>query len=100
MNQVSHYSTATRFIFPPPFTTGMEPLRVNFNNGNPVIVPQDQLQNKRGRYYFDEAITLNEGEIFISPFDLNVEHGAIEQPQKPMIRFATPVFDQWAGSVG
>jgi signal transduction histidine kinase len=31
--------------------------------------------------------------VFVSPFDLNVEHGEIEQPLKPTIRFATPVFD-------
>jgi len=36
---------------------------------------------------------LAEGEIYISPFDLNIEHGKIEQPLKPMIRFATPIFD-------
>src|SRR5581483_10224134 len=34
------------------------------------------------------------GEVFISPFDLNVEHEQIERPLKPTIRFATPVFDR------
>jgi len=73
---------------------GREMARVNYSNGQPVIVPDDKLQNKKGRYYFDDAFVLNRGEVFVSPLDLNIEHGKIEQPLKPMIRFATPVFDQ------
>ncbi len=72
---------------------GMEVVRVNYNNGQPVIVPEDELQDKHNRYYFEDVITLNRGEIFVSPMDLNIEHGEIETPNKPMIRFATPVFD-------
>jgi len=74
--------------------TGMELVRVNFNYGEPYIVSERDLQNKRGRYYYDDSIKLGRGKIFVSPLDLNVEQGEIEQPLKPMIRFATPVFDQ------
>ncbi len=73
--------------------TGMEIVRINFNNGNAAIVSEDQLQFKGGRYYFDDAFRIGREEVFISPFDLNMEHGQIEQPLKPMIRFGTPVFD-------
>jgi len=73
---------------------GMEIARVNFNSGHPAIVPRDRLQNKKGRYYFDDAFRLSQGEVFVSPLDLNIEHGEIERPFKPMIRFATPVFDR------
>ncbi len=72
---------------------GKEIIRVNFNNGYPGIVPREKLQNKKGRYYFDDAFKLNREEVFISPLDLNIERGKIEEPLKPMIRFATPVFD-------
>ncbi|WP_176961812.1 diguanylate cyclase [Mariprofundus sp. NF] len=72
---------------------GMERVRINYNGGNPTVVADDKLQNKRERYYFQDSISLARGEVFISPFDLNVEHGKIEQPLKPMIRFGTPVFD-------
>ncbi len=73
---------------------GMEIMRVNFNDGHPAVVPQEELQDKQGRYYFDDAFKLARGEVFVSPLDLNIEHGTIEKPLKPMIRFATPVFGQ------
>lgn len=73
--------------------TGMEVVRVNFNDGNPYIVPDEQLQSKAKRYYFEDTLLLGQGEVFVSPFDLNIELGEIEQPLKPMIRFGTPVFD-------
>ena len=73
--------------------TGMEVVRVNYNNGSPGIVTDEQLQSKAERYYFKEALVLKPGEVFISPLDLNIEHGEIEQPLKPVIRFGTPIFD-------
>jgi signal transduction histidine kinase len=36
-------------------------------------------------------LSLERGQILVSPFDLNVEHGALERPFKPMVRFLTPV---------
>ncbi|RLF44354.1 MAG: hypothetical protein DRN29_08610 [Thermoplasmata archaeon] len=74
--------------------TGMEIVRINFDGGNPYIVPDDELQNKAHRYYFIETFRLNKGEVYVSPFDLNIEHGEIEWPLKPVIRFGTPVFDK------
>ena len=74
-------------------SAGMELARVNYNQGSPAIVPDEKLQNKKGRYYFEDAFALNREEVYVSPLDLNIEHGQIEQPLKPMIRFATPVFD-------
>ncbi len=71
---------------------GMEIIRVNYNSGRPAIVPQEQLQNKARRYYFRDTFVLKEGQIYVSPLDLNIEHGAIEQPLKPMIRFGVPLF--------
>ena len=74
--------------------SGMEITRANYNNGEPAPTPPDELQDKRNRYYFSETISLDEKSIYISPFDLNIEHGRIEEPLKPMIRFGTPVFNQ------
>ena len=72
---------------------GTEITRVNYNNGVPAIVPEEELQNKKGRYYFDDAFRLSRGQVFVSPLDLNIEHEQIERPFKPMIRFGTPLFD-------
>ena len=80
--------------------SGMEIVRINFNNGVPIIVPSDQLQFKGERYYFEDTIRLNKNEIFVSPLDLNIEHGEIEVPLKPMIRFGTPVFDSSGNKKG
>ena len=74
--------------------TGMEAVRVNFQDGDPFVVPPEQLQDKSNRYYFAETFTLEPGEIFVSPFDLNIEHDRIERPLKPMIRFGMSVFDK------
>ncbi|MCZ4693359.1 sensor histidine kinase [Ancylomarina euxinus] len=73
---------------------GMEVIRVNFNNGYPMVVPLQDLQNKRDRYYFTKTFSLSKNEVFVSPIDLNIENGEIEQPIKPMIRFGTPIFDR------
>ena len=80
--------------------TGQEVVRINYNKGNPIIVPGAQLQNKAKRYYFEDTFKLKPDEIFISPLDLNIEQGKIEQPLKPMIRFGTPVFDTSGGKCG
>jgi signal transduction histidine kinase len=73
--------------------TGQEIIRINFNDGNPLVIPEQDLQNKSDRYYFADTLRLNQGDIFISPLDLNIERGEIEKPFKPMIRFGTPVYD-------
>ena len=72
---------------------GHEVVRINWNSGKPEIVKQDKLQNKINRYYVRDSLSLDKGEIYISPFDLNIENQQIEQPLKPMIRIATSVFD-------
>ncbi|MCD6292264.1 MAG: GGDEF domain-containing protein [Deltaproteobacteria bacterium] len=73
--------------------SGLEIVRVNFNQGKPERVDDDKLQSKQNRYYFKDTIKLAKNSLFISPFDLNIENGIIEVPLKPMIRLSTPVFD-------
>ena len=73
--------------------SGKEVVRVNFEHGRAAIIPEAELQSKAKRYYFLDAIRLARGEVFVSPFDLNIEGTKLETPFKPMIRFATPVFD-------
>ncbi len=72
---------------------GMERVRLNFKHGRAQRVPDDQLQDKSDRPYFIQASRLPRKGIYISPFDLNIEKGQVEIPHKPMVRFATPLFD-------
>lgn len=72
---------------------GMEVVRVNAKAGRAVLAPDDQLQNKRDRYYFTTTAKLAKGQCYVSPPDLNQEHGQIEIPHQPTVRVATPVFD-------
>ncbi len=80
--------------------TGMEQVRINYNTGRPSIVAQEDLQSKGERYYFLDTFKLAHGEIFVSPLDLNIEHGEVEQPLKPMIRIGTPVLNEKGKKVG
>lgn len=80
--------------------SGMEVIRINSDDNVQEIVPQSEMQNKADRYYFKEAVKLALGEIYISPLDLNVERGVIEQPIKPTVRFATPVSDGYGRKRG
>lgn len=73
--------------------SGAEVVRINYERGQVVAVPQDQLRNKSQRYYFAETFRLAEGQIFVSPLDLNIEGKRIEHPIKPVLRIAAPVFD-------
>ncbi|MGZ5574072.1 MAG: PAS domain S-box protein, partial [Methylobacter sp.] len=71
-----------------------ERVRVDRNQGVPVIVPERELQDRSGLYFVEQTLALNKDSLYISSFDLTIEHNKIEQPIKPVIRFGTPVFDQ------
>jgi len=72
-------------------SNGYEKIRVNYNAGNPASVSQKELQFKGDHYYFNDSINLSEGQLYISPLDLNIENGQVELPRKPMIRLAMPL---------
>ncbi|MDY7006035.1 MAG: methyl-accepting chemotaxis protein [Cyanobacteriota bacterium] len=72
--------------------SGNEMVRVNSDGLIVKNIPEEQLQNKAKREYFTETMTLNLGEIYVSPINLNREQGKIEIPYKPTIRYATPIF--------
>ena len=72
---------------------GMEIVRVNINHGDPEIVQPHKLQDKSHRYYFRHVMDLEPGQIYLSPFDLNLEVGELETPIKPVLRIGTPVRD-------
>lgn len=73
---------------------GMEKVRVDLMGDMPHYVEEDQLQFKGDRYYFIDTYNLNKDEIYISPLDLNIEHGEVEIPYKPMIRIGAPIYNR------
>ena len=70
---------------------GFEVVRVDYKDSKSIIIEKEKLQDKSDRYYFKEALELNDGEIYLSKFDLNSEKGQIEVPYNPTLRLATPV---------
>lgn len=70
---------------------GREVVRVDRVGSDVKVVPRDRLQDKSDRYYFREGMAQAPGAFYVSPLDLNVEFGRVEQPERPVIRIATPV---------
>ena len=79
---------------------GNEVVRINHAVSGSYLVPSDELQNKKDRYYFQDTLPLEKDQVFVSPLDLNVENNQIEQPLKPMIRLGTPFFNAAGSKVG
>lgn len=72
---------------------GMEKFRFDYLKGHSVLQSVNKLQSRKERYYYDDSAHLPEGSIYVSPFDLYVDHGKVEIPYKPVIRIATPMVD-------
>ena len=72
-------------------SSGLEVFRVN-QGGR--IVPENDLKDKSDRSYVARANELAPNQIFVSAFSLNMEDGRVEEPRKPVVRLATPIFDQ------
>ncbi len=72
---------------------GDELLRVNYGDGIPYIVEQAKLQNKADQAYFQEAVQLDVGGVFMSSFVMVDDETEPGIPPRAVIRFATPLFD-------
>lgn len=73
---------------------GNELIRINHINDQIKVVTTAKLQNKAKRYYVQKSQQLSQGNVYISPMDLNVEDGKIQQPINPTIRIGIPVYNQ------
>jgi len=71
--------------------TGREYVRVDKLSGSIDEIRGDQLQDKGHRDYFQQIVRLNQGEVYLSPINLNREQGRITLPAQPMLRIGTPV---------
>ncbi len=75
-------------------SNGNEIIRFDRKDIGTEVFKQKKLQNKSKRYYCKKCASLKEKEVWFSNIDLNVEHGKIEKPIKPVIRVSIPVFDK------
>lgn len=73
---------------------GNELLRVNVVNGQVNVVPSQNLKNRVSSEYFKKTMALKPGQVYVSPIDLSRENDQIEIPYKPIIRYATPIYNQ------
>lgn len=73
---------------------GREIVRVDRSgpNGAIRVVLDAELQRRGDRDYFAAAMQLPDGQVYVSPVDLNKEFGIIQTPYVPTLRAATPVF--------
>jgi PAS domain S-box-containing protein len=79
---------------------GIEVLRVNRTaQGIHVVLPAE-LQDKSTRPYVTTTAKLPDGAFYVSPFDLNIEHGRIEKPYVPTVRVGTPLFSDDGNRLG
>jgi PAS domain S-box-containing protein len=72
--------------------SGMEILKIDYNNGQPKSAPAEALRNISEKEYFKKAIGLSKEDVYISPFDLKLENDG--ESFKPIIRFSIPLFDE------
>lgn len=80
--------------------SGQEVVRINNRQGRMEIVENNRLQDKSDRPYFAFTNSLEVGGVYISNFELNVENGVIERPERTVVRLATPVFSSSGQRIG
>jgi len=73
--------------------SGHEILRVENSGQGPRSIPESGRQDPRDDGTFGESQGLAAGEVFVSPMELNLANGEIQEPHTPLVRLATPVYD-------
>ncbi|MBE7383480.1 MAG: methyl-accepting chemotaxis protein [Leptolyngbya sp. SIO1E4] len=73
---------------------GQEVVRVDSVDGVATVIADADLQNKGDREYFTNTTVLAEGDVYVSALNLNQEQGVVEEPYRPVIRYATPIVDE------
>ncbi len=73
---------------------GRELIRVRrpATGGPPRIAPENELQRRSDREFFQKTVTAPDGTIVISSVELNRENGVIETPNVPVVRISTPLY--------
>ncbi|MDR7334365.1 CHASE domain-containing protein [Roseateles asaccharophilus] len=71
---------------------GRELVRVDRRGADLQVVPRSELQAKGDRPYMEQTLALQVGEVLTSQLELNQEHGRVEIPHRPTVRYSTPVY--------
>jgi signal transduction histidine kinase len=79
---------------------GREIVRVNGGENGPSRVPESALQRKSERPYFQQAVGLPLGKVYVSPVTLNREGDEIEVPHRAILRVALPIHTRTGESFG
>ncbi|MGE5157263.1 MAG: PAS domain S-box protein [Gemmatimonas sp.] len=84
----------SRFRFIGTEDGGRELVRVDRSSpdGTVQVVPDTGLQHESDRPYFKATVKLKQGEIYVSPVDLERNDGTIAVPHVPTLRVAAPIF--------
>ncbi|MFQ5964158.1 MAG: ATP-binding protein [Candidatus Scalinduaceae bacterium] len=74
--------------------SGHEIVRTKLEKEHAYIIPPERLQDKNLMSYFKGALGMKKGDVYVSKLDLNSEDSEIVEGHKPILRYATPVFDK------
>ncbi|HEY4357534.1 MAG TPA: ATP-binding protein [Acidobacteriaceae bacterium] len=80
--------------------SGKELVRIDRRDGKVVVVSGKNLQNKADRYFFQDSSRLPVGSVYLSPIDLQMDHGQVQTPWLPVLRLASPLGDPKAAAHG
>ncbi len=73
---------------------GRELVRIERQDSETFAVPTDSLRQRGDRSYFTEAVNLPAGVVFLSEIEYAPDPRAPGEPVIPMLRAATPVYDE------
>jgi len=73
---------------------GKELLRYDKKQGQVIRIPDNKLQFKGDRNYYQEALKINPGSYYYSDINLNEEFGEVSEPQIPTLRAVGQVYDE------
>jgi len=71
---------------------GNEIIRVNYNNGKPQVASSETLTSLKNEDIFKTTKELQNGDIYVSDFELSKENGVITEPLSPVLKFSTPIY--------
>lgn len=72
---------------------GREIVRVDHNGNEVVVIPEQMLQSKADRDYFQLTLERSPDQFCISNINLNRDFGQITTPHIPTLRISKPIYD-------